>query len=50
MKLKQLSQLEIEKLTPEQYAMYLAYGDPDVVNFSEEELQNYIKSYKEFDL
>ena len=50
MKLNQLSQQEIEKLSPEQYAMYLAYGDPDVIDLSEEEMDCYIKSHKEFDL
>ena len=48
MKLKQLSQQEIEK-SPEQYAMYLAYGDPDVTEL-EEEMDCYIKQHKEFDL
>ena len=50
MKLKQLSQQEIEQLTPEEYAMYLAYGDPKVSSLTDEEMDRYVKSHKEFDL
>ena len=50
MELKQLSQQEIEALTPEQYAMYLAYGDPYVSSLTEEEMDCYVKSHKELDL
>ena len=46
----ELSQEEIEKLTPEEYAYYLAYGDPKVKDLTEEELECYLRSYREYDL
>jgi len=46
----ELSQQEIDELTDEEYAYFLAYGDPKLKQLSEEELECYIKSHKEFDL
>jgi|TARA_B100000085_G_scaffold14990_1_gene12991 hypothetical protein len=46
----ELSQEEIDKLSPEEYAYYLAYGDPKTKELTEHELECYIRSMKEFDL
>jgi len=46
----ELSQQEIDELSDEDYAWFLAYGDPKLKQLSEEELESYIRSYKLFDL
>lgn len=45
-----LSQDEIEKLSEEEYAFYLAFGTPDPLDLTWEEYEKWLRSIQEFDL
>ena len=45
-----LTQEEIEKLTPEQYSNYLAYGEVELPVLTEEEYERYLLSHLIYDL
>ena len=45
-----LTQVEIEKLTPEEYTNFLAFGDPKPPELDEEQYERYLLSHQIFDL
>ena len=45
-----LTQHEIEKLSEEDYSMYLAYGVTKPYEIKEEHYESYLKSQRKFDL
>tara|TARA_R100000278_G_scaffold64079_1_gene51597 strand:+ start:79 stop:225 length:147 start_codon:yes stop_codon:yes gene_type:complete len=46
----ELTQQEIEDLTEEDYAMFLAYGVTNPDEIKEEHYESYLKSQRKFDL
>ena len=46
----ELTQQEIEDLTEEDYAMFLAYGVTNPYEIKEEHYESYLKSQRKFDL
>ena len=46
----ELTQAQIEKLTPEQYSNFLAYGDPEPPELDEDQYERYLLSHQLFDL
>jgi len=45
-----LTQMEIDALSPEDYSMFLAYGEIEPVKLNEKDYESYYKSYIKFDL
>ena len=45
-----LTQMEMEALSPEDYSMFLAYGEIEPVKLNEKDYESYYKSYIKFDL
>ena len=50
MKSQDLTQAEVEQLDPNDYSNYLAYGPPLQPELPDEEYEEYLKSYRQFDL
>ena len=48
--LTELSQAEIEELTPEEYSNYLAYGEVELPKLNEDQYERYLLSHQIFDL
>ena len=45
-----LTQEEIEQLTPEQYSNYIAYGEVELPILNEDEYERYLLGHRLFDL
>ena len=45
-----LTQEEMEQLTPEQYSNYIAFGEVELPVLNEEQYERYLLSHMEFDL
>ena len=45
-----LTQEEIEQLTPEQYSNYIAYGEVELPVLNEDEYERYLLGHRLFDL
>jgi hypothetical protein len=50
MKSQDLTQAEVEQLDPNDYSNYLAYGPQLQPDLSDDEYEDYLKSYQMFDL
>jgi hypothetical protein len=50
MKSQDLTQAEVEQLDPNDYSNYLAYGSVLQPDLSDDEYEDYLKSYQMFDL
>ena len=45
-----LTQMELDDLSPEEYSMFLAYGEINPLKLNEKDYESYYKSYIKFDL